>query len=744
MAYPAGVITRPVTFGPAFELEDGDTAGMQVTFKATRPGVLWLATGSPAVSTQIVRNANDGAEQTVNLPVTDQEGWGDGDGNVIDPGEDGNVFLYIVTVIFTQDGRTIAGAQPRSKVVAVPQGDGSPLDLDKLLPLTSPGGTVVSVPDIWSEQIAAAEAAAVAAAESMVDSDAFIADRLSTPGTASEVALTAKIETATADLSNGPLPFYLDAYNKFFGEANVFAAGQGTTSTTTPGAASGSTTLPVASGTGLVNGTVLVVKSGTAQQGIHRVTAGGGTTSLTVTPALGSTLAAGAVITPLWSDNGHLNGAVGWGALAYFITHAQRPDGSPVIKDPGAKPIVFLGNSWMTNSNSAYADAVHALYPSATVIMAGISGNNSAQQLARFDTAVPSDAAYVVIAEPSVNSAASETRQQWAANLETLIAKTRAIGATPVYVGPVPLSDFAAISKQQATDMAGMFADPKQFPAATTAALDTRYQQKTASGSTAYGINALRKDTAGSNTGFGSAALSNCTSGASNVGIGRISLASLVTGNANTAVGDGTAVNLTSGNNNAFFGASSGQLVTTGSRLVGVGDGTIAAATTANNLTAVGQAALAACTASGVTAVGQAAGKGVTTGGSGVYIGVEAGSSPAFDATAKSTTAVNQTFVGAYSGQKSATQVNGVVGLGASAQAGAADATALGASSQALHARSVALGNGATTTAADQVMVGPRDVEITDAAKGLVLKSPDGTRYRVTVANGGTLSVAPA
>lgn len=200
MAYPAGVITRPVTFGPAFELEDGDTAGMQVTFKATRPGVLWMETGQPAVSTQIVKNADDGVEQTVNLPVTDQTGWGDGDGNLIVPGADGHVFLYIVTVIFTQNGRTIPGAQPRSKVVPIPQGDLSPLDLDKLIPLTSPGGTVVSVPDIWSEQIAAAEAAAVAAANSMIDSDDFMAAKADDPDSAFSGSLAAKIETAAGDL----------------------------------------------------------------------------------------------------------------------------------------------------------------------------------------------------------------------------------------------------------------------------------------------------------------------------------------------------------------------------------------------------------------------------------------------------------------------------------------------------------------------------------------------------------------
>jgi hypothetical protein len=36
------------------------------------------------------------------------------------------------------------------------------------------------------------------------------------------------------------------------------------------------------------------------------------------------------------------------------------------------------------------------------------------------------------------------------------------------------------------------------------------------------------------------------------------------------------------------------------------------------------------------------------------------------------------------------------------------------------------------------------DIEITNSTKGVILRSPDGTRYRVTVANGGTLSINAA
>jgi hypothetical protein len=41
--------------------------------------------------------------------------------------------------------------------------------------------------------------------------------------------------------------------------------------------------------------------------------------------------------------------------------------------------------------------------------------------------------------------------------------------------------------------------------------------------------------------------------------------------------------------------------------------------------------------------------------------------------------------------------------------------------------------------------VGPNgDVEVTDAASGIILRSPDGTRYRIGVANGGAVTVATA
>lgn len=47
-----------------------------------------------------------------------------------------------------------------------------------------------------------------------------------------------------------------------------------------------------------------------------------------------------------------------------------------------------------------------------------------------------------------------------------------------------------------------------------------------------------------------------------------------------------------------------------------------------------------------------------------------------------------------------------------------------------------------TDSPASKLEVDGGDIEVDDSASGLILRSPDGTRYRVTVANGGTLSVS--
>jgi hypothetical protein len=54
----------------------------------------------------------------------------------------------------------------------------------------------------------------------------------------------------------------------------------------------------------------------------------------------------------------------------------------------------------------------------------------------------------------------------------------------------------------------------------------------------------------------------------------------------------------------------------------------------------------------------------------------------------------------------------------------------------------VTIGSSLAANTTANFVVKNNDIEIEQASKGLILKSPDGTRYRVSVANGGTISIA--
>jgi hypothetical protein len=178
---------------------------------------------------------------------------------------------------------------------------------------------------------------------------------------------------------------------------------------------------------------------------------------------------------------------------------------------------------------------------------------------------------------------------------------------------------------------------------------------------------------------------------------------------------------------------------------VGVGSTALGNATTATDNTAVGTGALSSATTGGNSvAVGASALAGQTTGTQNVALGVNALHQPAGLVANTTTTGTRQVAVGMEAGQNSTTQRAEAIAVGYRALFDADGAIALGASAQALHAGSVALGLSTATTAADQVMIGPRDLEITATAKGLVLVSPIGTRYRVQVDDAGVLSTVAA
>ena len=127
----------------------------------------------------------------------------------------------------------------------------------------------------------------------------------------------------------------------------------------------------------------------------------------------------------------------------------------------------------------------------------------------------------------------------------------------------------------------------------------------------------------------------------------------------------------------------------------------------------------------------------------------------------------NNVFVGEASGPSTPSAQYRTVAVGFGAHVDAEMGVALGFSAEAKHFASVAIGGNSAllrgadytdtsgvvhhgedattvTTAPFQVMIGPRDLEITKSSRGVVLVSPNGTRYRITVDDSGTLSAAAA
>lgn len=150
MSFPAGVTLRTLNFGPAFDLAKGDGLTMSVSVRPSR-SLVWLATGSPGIGLVAPFPADSGLEHSIAIPVTDEAGWGDGNGNVIDVSGNAQSHLYEITVSYLRDSQVILKSP--SKWIALPTGDGSPIDLDNMIPVSGTGGVSISIPDSWTGQI---------------------------------------------------------------------------------------------------------------------------------------------------------------------------------------------------------------------------------------------------------------------------------------------------------------------------------------------------------------------------------------------------------------------------------------------------------------------------------------------------------------------------------------------------------------------------------------------------------------
>jgi hypothetical protein len=413
----------------------------------------------------------------------------------------------------------------------------------------------------------------------------------------------------------GAQPYYLDAYTAFFGgAANTFKSGQSVTPTTlTADVAAGATVLPVASATGLVAGTVLVTGAGTATQQLL-VVVSVASLNVTVSAAVGTALTNGASVAPLWTNSSHLT-ADGYNAFAYFIVNAKKTDGTYVMTDPGAvRPVVFLGDSWIVNGGASYATQVHARFPSAVVVNAGVAGNSSGDMIDRFATDVPTNARYVIINEPGINDmygTSVYTAEKMAANLDTLIRLIRGIGATPIVTGPAPYVDFPGRAASLDIQMRAQVSGGSTYPAVGLSAMLAMLNRQQGAGSIGFGPYVQQVCTGINNTGVGYQCQLVLTTGTQNTGQGSTAQASLTTGVRNTAVGAVSQFSLTTGQHNTGVGALSmyaggglaANATTTGSYQTCVGAHTgQASATQVDYIAALGYKA--AVTASGGVAIG--------------------------------------------------------------------------------------------------------------------------------------------
>ncbi|MBK8132600.1 MAG: hypothetical protein IPK48_07755 [Gammaproteobacteria bacterium] len=294
----------------------------------------------------------------------------------------------------------------------------------------------------------------------------------------------------------------------------------------------------------------------------------------------------------------------------------------------------------------------------------------------------------------------------------------------------------------------------------TANGVQSLYSNTTGYGNTANGYFSLYSNTTGNyNTTNGYRSLYSNTTGNYNTANGRESLYSNTTGYNNTANGMYSLFSNTTGYNNTANGYSAGRFIAdgttanaTGSNSLFLGYNTKANADGESNQIVIGYDATGAGSNSVVlgndsitkTLLKGNVGVGTTSPSAQLHaiktteqlrLGYDATYYASFTVNSSGaltqTAVAGQTFIGG-TGVTSKVTVQGTSGNGTST------ATAF----------EVKVGNNGNITAMymrnDGNIYLPGPLENTTSGEGIVLKSPDGTRYKLTVANGGTLSVAAA
>ena len=263
--------------------------------------------------------------------------------------------------------------------------------------------------------------------------------------------------------------------------------------------------------------------------------------------------------------------------------------------------------------------------------------------------------------------------------------------------------------------------------------------------------------------------------GTNNLFVGANTGSSLSTGSGNVFVGSGAGQANTSGGNNTFVGFAAGQSVTSGFFDSFFGANAGKATTGVANSFFGASAGTATTTGAANSFFGNDAGKSNTTGAGNSFFGTGAGSALAngnqnsfFGSTTGPllTSGSNNSFVGnnvaqnltsgsdnVFIGSNVAVNLstgsgNTLIGTGTDVGGNVSNSTAIGTGAIVSQSNAIVLGTSdvnlkvgiSTTTPKAKLEVALGDVYVSSAATGMILKAPNGTCWRVTVGNAGTLT----
>lgn len=210
MPFPEYIATRTLSAGGAATIESNRQLKIRATLRATK-SLIWSDTGFQFLQYQEVKTSELGSEVTFNPPRTDLAGWKDYETKALIDVSAPESFShrYLLLIEYLDEAGSPIGIPPQNLgPFVLPAGDGV-YDIDKSVVTGTVAGDQVSIPDLWSQLVADAQASAAEAVAALIDSDAFIADKINDPESQTGTALYGTIDAAVAPKANSA-----DVYTK--------------------------------------------------------------------------------------------------------------------------------------------------------------------------------------------------------------------------------------------------------------------------------------------------------------------------------------------------------------------------------------------------------------------------------------------------------------------------------------------------------------------------------------------------